>query len=87
MGLGGSMARVGSMVAPLVRMGADVAPLLPPLVYGAAPVVAAIAALFLPETRNAPLPETVEDVERRGGHLKDDEVTVPLSVIRTQDSA
>lgn len=65
MGLGGSMARVGSMVAPLVRMGADVAPLLPPIVYGAAPIVAAIAALFLPETRNAPLPETVEDVERR----------------------
>ena len=59
------MARVGSMVAPLVRMGADAAPLLPPLVYGAAPIASAIAALFLPETRNAPLPETVEDVERR----------------------
>ncbi|NWR56342.1 S22A6 protein, partial [Bucorvus abyssinicus] len=65
MGLGGTMARVGSMVAPLVRMAADVTPVLPLVIYGAAPIVSAIATCFLPETRNAPLPETVEDVQRR----------------------
>uniref|UniRef100_A0A8B9ERI3 Solute carrier family 22 member 6 n=1 Tax=Anser cygnoides TaxID=8845 RepID=A0A8B9ERI3_ANSCY len=67
MGLGGTMARVGGMVAPLVRMAADVTPVLPLVIYGAAPVVSAIATCFLPETRNMPLPETIEDVERRAG--------------------
>ncbi|NXJ41377.1 S226B protein, partial [Ciconia maguari] len=65
MGLGGTMARVGSMVAPLVRMAADVTPVLPLIIYGAAPIISAIATCFLPETRNMPLPETVKDVERR----------------------
>ncbi|NWZ60688.1 S226B protein, partial [Haliaeetus albicilla] len=65
MGLGGTMARVGGMVAPLVRMAADVTPVLPLVIYGAAPIISAIATCFLPETRNMPLPETVKDVERR----------------------
>ncbi|XP_074670055.1 solute carrier family 22 member 6-like [Strix aluco] len=37
MGLGGTMARVGGMVAPLVRMLAEVAPPLPLLIYGGRP--------------------------------------------------
>ncbi|NXY18788.1 S226B protein, partial [Atrichornis clamosus] len=57
MGLGGTMARVGGMVAPLVRMAADVTPVLPLVIYGAAPIVSAIATGFLPETRNVALPE------------------------------
>ncbi|KAI6057834.1 Solute carrier family 22 member 6-like protein [Aix galericulata] len=81
------MARVGSMVAPLVRMAADVSPVLPLVIYGAAPIVSAIATGFLPETRNVPLPETVKDVERRGGHLKDEDVTVPLGPTGTKDGA
>ncbi|KAM6394743.1 uncharacterized protein O9250_013703 [Rhynochetos jubatus] len=85
MGLGGTMARVGSMVAPLVRMAADVTPVLPLVIYGAAPIVSAIATCFLPETRQAALPETVQDVERRAGHLKAEEVTVPLSSTETKD--
>ncbi|KAM9258894.1 LOW QUALITY PROTEIN: solute carrier family 22 member 6-like [Morus bassanus] len=85
MGLGGTMARVGGMVAPLVRMAADVTPVLPLVIYGAAPIISAIATCFLPETRNVPLPETVKDVERRAGHLKDEEVTVPLSTTKTKD--
>uniref|UniRef100_A0A674G6W1 Major facilitator superfamily (MFS) profile domain-containing protein n=1 Tax=Taeniopygia guttata TaxID=59729 RepID=A0A674G6W1_TAEGU len=87
MGLGGTMARVGSMVAPLVRMMADVSPALPLVIYGAAPIVSAIATCFLPETRNAPLPETVKDVERRAGHLEDDDVAVPLSSTKSKDGA
>ncbi|NXH37580.1 S226A protein, partial [Dicaeum eximium] len=65
MGLGGTMARVGGMVAPLVRLVADVSPALPLVIYGAAPMVSAVATCLLPETRNAALPETVQDVERR----------------------
>ncbi|XP_074713916.1 solute carrier family 22 member 6-like isoform X1 [Strix uralensis] len=87
MGLGGTMARVGGMVAPLVRMLAEVAPPLPLLIYGAAPIISAVATCFLPETRGMPLPETVGDVERRhrGRHLKDEEVTVPLSTTKAKD--
>ncbi|RMB90495.1 hypothetical protein DUI87_33111 [Hirundo rustica rustica] len=87
MGLGGTMARVGGMVAPLVRMAADVTPVLPLVIYGAAPIVSAVATCFLPETRNAPLPETVKDVERRAGHLEDDDVAVPLSSTKSKDGA
>ncbi|KAM6364530.1 solute carrier family 22 member 6 [Pluvialis apricaria] len=85
MGLGGTMARVGGMVAPLVRMAADVTPVLPLIIYGAAPIISAIATCFLPETRNVPLPETVKDVEKRAGHLKDEEVTVPLSTTKSKE--
>ncbi|XP_062368101.1 solute carrier family 22 member 6-like isoform X2 [Cinclus cinclus] len=85
MGLGGTMARVGGMVAPLVRLTADVTPALPLVIYGAAPIVSAIATGFLPETRNAALPETVQDVERRAGHLQDDDVAVPLSSTKSKD--
>ncbi|XP_030331275.1 solute carrier family 22 member 6-B-like isoform X3 [Strigops habroptila] len=87
LGLGGTMARVGGIVAPLVRMTADVSPVLPLLIYGAAPIVSAMATRCLPETRSLPLPETVADVETRTGHLKDKEVTVPLSSTSTKDSA
>ncbi|KAM7028242.1 LOW QUALITY PROTEIN: solute carrier family 22 member 6-like [Acridotheres tristis] len=87
MGLGGTMARVGGMVAPLVRLTADVTPVLPLVIYGAAPIVSAIATAFLPETRNAALPETVQDIERRAGHVQDDDVAVPLSSTKSKDGA
>ncbi|KAJ6654231.1 hypothetical protein lerEdw1_007328 [Lerista edwardsae] len=60
MGLGGTMARVGSMIAPLVKITGEVFPPLPLIIYGAAPIISGIAACFLPETRNVPLPETIE---------------------------
>lgn len=59
------MARVGGIVAPLVKMMDEYYPFLPPAVYGVAPVVAAVAAAFLPETLNTPLPDTIEEVENR----------------------
>ncbi|NXE57733.1 S226A protein, partial [Casuarius casuarius] len=63
MGLGNTLARIGSITAPLVKMAGELFPTLPFVIYGAAPVVAGLVATFLPETRNAPLPETVEEVE------------------------
>ncbi|NXX26930.1 S226A protein, partial [Nicator chloris] len=57
LGFGSTMARVGGIVAPLVKMMDEYYPFLPPAVYGVAPVVAAVAAAFLPETLNAPLPD------------------------------
>uniref|UniRef100_A0A8D0EY78 Solute carrier family 22 member 8 n=1 Tax=Strix occidentalis caurina TaxID=311401 RepID=A0A8D0EY78_STROC len=65
LGFGSTMARVGGIVAPLVKMMDEYYPFLPPAVYGVAPVVAAVVAGFLPETLNAPLPDTIEEVESR----------------------
>uniref|UniRef100_A0A8C5WTT2 Major facilitator superfamily (MFS) profile domain-containing protein n=1 Tax=Laticauda laticaudata TaxID=8630 RepID=A0A8C5WTT2_LATLA len=65
MGLGGTMARIGSMAAPLVRMSGEFFPPLPLIIYGVAPILSGILTCFLPETRNVPLPETIEQVERR----------------------
>lgn len=65
MGLANTMARLGSITAPLVKMADEVFPALPFIIYGAAPVVSGLVAIFLPETRNTALPETVEEVEGR----------------------
>ncbi|XP_071588811.1 solute carrier family 22 member 6-A-like isoform X1 [Heliangelus exortis] len=65
LGFGSTMARVGGIVAPLVKMLDEYYPFLPPTVYGVAPLVAAMTAGFLPETLNMPLPDTIEEVESR----------------------
>ncbi|NXO46475.1 S226A protein, partial [Locustella ochotensis] len=65
MGLTNTMSRLGSIMAPLVKMGGELFPALPFVIYGAAPVVSGLVAAFLPETRNTALPETVEEVEGR----------------------
>ncbi|OWK50976.1 Solute carrier family 22 member 6-B, partial [Lonchura striata] len=63
MGLANTMSRLGSIMAPLVKMAGELFPALPFVIYGAAPVVSGLVAAFLPETRNMALPETVEEVE------------------------
>lgn len=65
MGLANTMARLGSITAPLVKMAGEVFPTLPFIIYGAAPVVSGLVAIFLPETRDKALPEAVEEVEGR----------------------
>uniref|UniRef100_A0A8C3K0T9 Uncharacterized protein n=1 Tax=Calidris pygmaea TaxID=425635 RepID=A0A8C3K0T9_9CHAR len=52
---------------PLIHLPTDVTPVLPLIIYGAAPIISAIATCFLPETRNMPLPETVKDVLEEKG--------------------
>ncbi|XP_053134167.1 solute carrier family 22 member 6-A-like [Hemicordylus capensis] len=63
MGFGSTMARVGGIAAPLVRMAGEYFPSLPLVIYGTAPIISGIAACFLPETLNRPLPDTIGDVE------------------------
>ncbi|XP_010299506.2 LOW QUALITY PROTEIN: solute carrier family 22 member 6-A-like [Balearica regulorum gibbericeps] len=86
LGFGSTMARVGGIVAPLVKMMDEYYPFLPPAVYGVAPVVAAVAAGFLPETLNMPLPDTIEEVESRAKRKKTDDPKekIPLQL---QDKA
>ncbi|XP_034280328.1 solute carrier family 22 member 6-B-like [Pantherophis guttatus] len=85
MGLGGTMARIGSMAAPLVRMSGEFFPPLPLIIYGAAPILSGIVTCFLPETRNVPLPETIEQVERRSKPNEEDELQ--LKVLLTSDKS
>uniref|UniRef100_A0A8D0G6A4 Major facilitator superfamily (MFS) profile domain-containing protein n=1 Tax=Sphenodon punctatus TaxID=8508 RepID=A0A8D0G6A4_SPHPU len=63
MGLGNTLARMGGIVAPLVHMTREYLPSLPLIIYGATPILSGIAACFLPETRDVPLPDTIADVE------------------------
>lgn len=65
MGWVSMMARVGSMVAPMVQLAGDYIPWLPGLIYGGAPILSGVAAIFLPETLGSPLPDTIQDVEDR----------------------
>ncbi|XP_042287571.1 solute carrier family 22 member 6 [Thunnus maccoyii] len=66
MGWVSMMARVGAMVAPMVLLVGDYIPWLPGLIYGGAPILSGVAAIFLPETLGSPLPDTIQDVEDRG---------------------
>lgn len=65
--MGSTMARVGSIVSPLVTMMAELYRPMPLFIFGTVPVVASAAIAFLPETLGHPLPDTVQDVENRWG--------------------
>lgn len=59
------MARLGSMVAPMVLLVGDNTPWIPGLIYGGVPILSGLVALFLPETLGSPLPDTIKDAEDR----------------------
>ncbi|KAM3868807.1 solute carrier family 22 member 6 [Diretmus argenteus] len=65
MGWVSMMARLGAMVAPIVLLLGEYITWIPGLVYGGAPVLSGVAAMFLPETVGAPLADTIQDVEDR----------------------
>ncbi|XP_020823832.1 organic anion transporter 3-like isoform X2 [Phascolarctos cinereus] len=78
MGLGNLCTRMGSMVAPLVKITGEMIPFLPALIYGLVPVLGGITAFFLPETLNTALPETIEDLERRKKPEETEVQNIPL---------
>ncbi|KAK0143689.1 Solute carrier family 22 member 6 [Merluccius polli] len=59
------LARLGAMTAPMVLLLGEYVTWLPGFIYGLVPVLSGVAAFFLPETLNIPLPDTIEDVEER----------------------
>lgn len=63
MGVSNVWARVGSMISPLVKITGEIQPFIPNIIYGTIALLGGSAALFLPETLNKPLPETLEDME------------------------
>ncbi|XP_075182803.1 solute carrier family 22 member 6-A-like isoform X2 [Anomaloglossus baeobatrachus] len=82
LGLGSTMARLGGIVAPLVKMLGEFYPFLPPLIYGGSPIVSGLLVYFLPETVNMPLPDTIEEVEV-GSKKKPEKEIVPLQTVTT----
>nr|XP_022328515.1 organic cation transporter protein-like isoform X2 [Crassostrea virginica] len=66
LGGGSCFARVGSMIAPYfvtlgMTIGGSIGEALPLVIFGATSVVAGLMCLYLPETLNQRLPETIED--------------------------
>ncbi|XP_045194844.2 organic cation transporter protein-like [Mercenaria mercenaria] len=85
-GLGASscMARVGGMVAPYIAeldrfVGGRFGSALPQVVFGVLSIVGGIAAIFLPETLNRFLPETIEQGQQFG-KVKTDERAIDKTV-------
>lgn len=58
-------ARLGGLAAPLVTTLGELSPALPSVGFGASSILAGLAVCFLDETRNKPLLETIEVMERR----------------------
>ncbi|KAE8607247.1 hypothetical protein XENTR_v10011094 [Xenopus tropicalis] len=64
LGMCSTMARIGGIVAPLVKILGELYPFVPLLIYGGAPIISGLCVFFLPETVNKPLPDTIEEVEK-----------------------
>nr|XP_010954769.1 solute carrier family 22 member 6-like isoform X2 [Camelus bactrianus] len=77
-----TLANVGSIPSPLVDMTSEFYPSLPLFIYGAILVAACPITVLLPETMGQPLPNTVQDLERRrkkkSGQKQQEQQMVPL---------
>lgn len=69
-GLSSMVCRIGSMIAPFITRLGQVQTSLPPLIYGLAPLLAAVLCFLLPETRGCHLPDTLEEAEQMGRKIK-----------------
>ncbi|KAL1787537.1 solute carrier family 22 member 12 isoform X1 [Sigmodon hispidus] len=71
-GLGQVAARGGAILGPLVSLLGVYGPWLPLLVYGVVSVLSGLAALLLPETKNLPLPDTIQDIQKPGNEKEEE---------------
>ncbi|XP_067274675.1 solute carrier family 22 member 6-A [Pseudorasbora parva] len=63
-GMGSMCARAGGVIAPIIYLLREIHHHAPMVVFGLCPLIGAALTMFLPETANNPLPDTIEDVER-----------------------
>ncbi|KAA0710377.1 Solute carrier family 22 member 6-A [Triplophysa tibetana] len=83
-GVASMFARVGGVLAPLINLLGRRAPVVPMLIFGSTPLVAAVLALGLPETANQPLPDNIFDVER--SDLQKHDGQIPVQTSQSQSS-
>ncbi|KAK2113751.1 hypothetical protein P7K49_008017 [Saguinus oedipus] len=82
MGLTALVGRLGGSLAPLAALLDGVWLSLPNLAYGGIALLAACTALLLPETRQAQLPETIQDVERKRAPTSLQEEEMPMKQVQ-----
>ncbi|XP_011815770.1 PREDICTED: solute carrier family 22 member 7 isoform X1 [Colobus angolensis palliatus] len=82
MGLTALVGRLGGSLAPLAALLDGVWLSLPKLAYGGIALLAAGTALLLPETRQAQLPETIQDVERKSVPTSLQEEEMPMKQVQ-----
>ncbi|XP_047537696.1 organic cation transporter protein-like [Vanessa atalanta] len=63
MGACSTSMRVGSMIAPFVSNLSTTVPWMPNVIFGLAPIVAALICLLLPETKGTALPDSLKEVK------------------------
>ncbi|XP_030075551.1 solute carrier family 22 member 6-A [Microcaecilia unicolor] len=68
--LGHTMARMGAALSPIMKMTSVYMSSLPFIIYGAAALLGALFSYCLPETKDQPLPETIQEVEIRSSRSK-----------------
>ena len=66
LGIGSMCARLSGALTPLIMLLDSFNPKVPPTVFGFIALVSGFMALYLPETMNQPMPETLEDGENFG---------------------
>ncbi|XP_067675920.1 organic cation transporter protein-like [Haliotis asinina] len=80
MSLSSVCCRVGSLLSPYIvdltlHVSGRFGQILPMLIFGGITILAALLALFLPETLNKRLPETIKEAEMLGTRAYDEDVT------------
>jgi len=60
-------ARIGAMISPFIIALHRISPALPLLIFGVSCLVTGFLQIFLPETRGAKLPDTVDDIQQPSG--------------------
>ncbi|KAG8438089.1 hypothetical protein GDO86_008685 [Hymenochirus boettgeri] len=81
MGFTNMMMRLGAVVAPIVMITKAYVSFLPLVIFGVMPIISGLPILWLPETKDCALLDTVEEVETRAWKLKTPAITQNNNIV------